>query len=143
GHTAAGAHGDETELLVASFEFVEDGADEDGAGGADGMPEGHGPAVDVDLVAVEAEAADELLRDDGERFVYLEQVDVREGQSRPLKDLACGRDGSVEHEGRVVAHVGGSHDAGSCPQAVGFGVVLAGDEYGGGTVDDARRVPGV
>ena len=51
-------------------------ADQDRAGGADRVAERHRAAVDVDLVAVELEVADELLGDDGEGLVDLEQVDV-------------------------------------------------------------------
>jgi len=37
------------------------------------------PPVDVDLVAVELQVADELLGDDGEGLVDLEQVRCRRG----------------------------------------------------------------
>src|SRR5258708_365986 len=65
GHAAAGAHCDQPHLLVPAFELVEDGADEDGTGGTDGVAEGHRSAVDVDLVAVDVQVARELLGDDG------------------------------------------------------------------------------
>src|SRR4051812_25093260 len=73
-HAAAGAHRDEAELAGGALELVEHGADEDRAGGPDRVAEGHGTAVDVDLVAVELEVAHELLGHHCERLVHLEQV---------------------------------------------------------------------
>ena len=51
--------------------------------------------------------------------------------------------GRVEHQRRVVAHVGRGHDPGPGRQPVGTGVLGAGDEQRGGAVDHARGVPGV
>src|SRR6266511_5235785 len=72
-HPAAGAHRDQSDLLVSSLELVEDGADEDGSGRADRMAQRHRAPVDVHLVAVEVEVAHELLGDDGESLVDLDQ----------------------------------------------------------------------
>src|SRR5690606_10822619 len=93
GHAAGRAHGDEAECLVLAFELVEHGAHEQGAGGADRVAEGDGPAVHVDLVAIDVEVPDELLGDHGERLVDLEQVDVVEGEAGLGDDLAGGRAG--------------------------------------------------
>ena len=46
-----------------------------------GVAERHGAAVDVDLLAVELEVADELLGHDREGLVDLEQVDVVQRQA--------------------------------------------------------------
>ena len=85
---------------VGALELVEGGADQDRAGGADGMTEGDRTAVDVDLVAVDVEVADELLDDDGERLVDLEDVDVVDRQSRLGEHLAGGGNRGIEHQGR-------------------------------------------
>src|SRR6185312_1163048 len=78
GHAAAGAHRDEAALQVAALELVEHRADQHRTGGADRMAERHGAAVHVDLLAVELEVTDELLRHHGECLVDLEEVDVLE-----------------------------------------------------------------
>src|SRR3546814_10051259 len=68
-HTARGAHGDEAVATARAFEFVERGADQDRACGADRVAERHRAAVDVHLLAIEIEVADELLGDDREGLV--------------------------------------------------------------------------
>src|SRR4051794_3020600 len=88
GHAAGRAHGDETALQIAPFEFVEHGADQDRAGGADGMAERDRAAIDVDPGAVELEVADVFFRNHGKGLVDLEQVDVVDGQPRLRQHLA-------------------------------------------------------
>src|SRR3546814_9102074 len=61
-HAARGAHGDEAVAAARALEFVERGADQDRAGGADRMAERHRAAVDVHLLAGQVEVADELFR---------------------------------------------------------------------------------
>src|SRR3954463_8193266 len=73
-HAACGAHRHQAALEVAPFQLVEHGTDQDRAGGADGVAERDRAAVDVDLVTVELEVANEFLGDDGEGLVDLEQV---------------------------------------------------------------------
>jgi hypothetical protein len=102
------------------LQLVEQGADEDRAGGADRVAEGHGAAVDVDLVAVELQVADELLGHHREGLVDLPQVDVVDGQAGLGQHLAGGGHRGVEHQRRAVAHVGHGHDAGARLHAVGF-----------------------
>src|SRR4051794_35576892 len=83
GHAAGRAHRYQPAPQIATLQLVEDGADQDRTGGADGMAECDRAAIDVDLVAVEFEVADEFFRDHGEGLVDLEQVDVIHGQTRP------------------------------------------------------------
>src|SRR4051794_39559283 len=65
---AADAEGDQGGVEVAALQLVEGGAEEHRAGGAEGMAEGDGATVDVDLGGVEVEVADDLERDGGEGF---------------------------------------------------------------------------
>ena len=88
-------------LQIAPLQLVEHGADQDRAGGADRMAERDRAAIDVDLVAVELEVADEFLRDDREGLVDLEQVDVVEREPGLGQHLARRRHRRVEHQRRA------------------------------------------
>ncbi len=142
-HAAGGAHGDETALQVAPFELVEHGADQDRAGGADGMAECDRAAIDVDLGAVELEVADVLFRHHRKGLVDLEQVDVVDGEPRLRQHLARGRHRRVQHQGRRVPHVGHRDDASARLQAVRAGISGRCEQDRGGTVDDAGGIAGV
>ena len=72
GHATAGAHRDQGDLIVPPLELVERSAHQERAGGPDGVAQGDGAAVHVDLLTVEVEVADELLGHDGEGLVDLE-----------------------------------------------------------------------
>src|SRR3546814_6582823 len=75
-HAAGGAHGDQAALQVTALQLVEHGADQDRASRADRMAERDRAAVDVDLVAVDLQIADELFDDDCECLIDFPQVDV-------------------------------------------------------------------
>src|SRR5205807_3717639 len=85
GEGAAAAHGDEGRAPVAALELVKGGGDEAAAGGAHGMAEGDGPAVDVDLVHVGLDHTRPRQGDRREGFVDLEDVDVVLGHPRLLQ----------------------------------------------------------
>ncbi len=53
------------------------------------MAERDRAAIDIDLVAVELEVADEILSDDRERLVDLEQIDIVEREAG--LGSTCGR----------------------------------------------------
>src|SRR5829696_10055083 len=80
-HAAGGAHRYQPPLEVAPFQFVEHRADQDRAGRPDGMAERDRAAINVDLLAVELEVADELFGDDRKRLVDLEQIDIVEREA--------------------------------------------------------------
>jgi len=65
GHAAAGAHGDQARLR-SRVPVRPARCRSASSRGADRVAQRHGAAVDVDLVAVELQVADELLGDDGE-----------------------------------------------------------------------------
>ena len=102
------------------------------------MTKGAGPAVDVDLAAIEFQVADEFFGDDGERLVDFPQVDIVDSQPCLGQHLAGSRDGRVEHQGRAVADIGGGDDAGPGFQAVLVGIGFGRQQDGRRTVDDAR-----
>src|SRR5699024_10636448 len=80
-HSATDAQGDESALEVAAFEFVEDGAQNHGTGGAERVAHGDGSAVDVDLLMRNAQVPHPLEHDGGEGLVEFEQVDVVDGEA--------------------------------------------------------------
>ena len=109
-----------------------------------GCPSAMAPAVDVDLLAVDVQVADELLDDDGERLVDLEEVDVVERQAGPVEHLAGRRDRgrSASASGRRPRWpVATTRARGVRPWACG--VVGAGEEDRRRAVDHARGVAGV
>src|SRR6516164_3538490 len=75
-HAAGSAHGHQAALEIAALQFIEKRADQDRTGGADGMAERDRSAIDVDLVAIELEVANILLRNHCEGLIDLEQIDV-------------------------------------------------------------------
>src|ERR1700722_17090803 len=139
-HAATCTHGDESDLLVLALELVERSTNQQRTGGADRVTQRDGTAVDVDLLAVDVEIADELLRHDGEGLVDLEQVDIAQRHAGLGEDLAGGRNGRVQHERGVIAQVRRGADPGPRGQAVRGGVLGACDEQGGRPVHDTRRV---
>src|SRR3954468_17496647 len=137
GHATGRAHGDETALQVAPLELVEQGADQNRAGGADGMAECDRAAIDVDPRAVELEVADVFFRNHGKGLVDLEQVDVVDGQLRLRQHLARRRHRGVKYQRGRVPHVRHRDDAGARLQAVRPGVSWRREKDRGGAVDDA------
>src|SRR6185436_1181245 len=85
---AAEAQGREAVVALAPAQLVQQGRDDSRSRGADGMAERDGPAVDVDLVPVEAELAPvgDGLR--GECLVDLDEVEVADGHVELLEQLA-------------------------------------------------------
>src|SRR3954470_13457477 len=65
-------------IEVAPLQLVECNAEDHRAGGAERMPHGDGPAVDIDFAVVDAEGLHEAQHHRSEGFVDLDQVDVAE-----------------------------------------------------------------
>ena len=107
------------------------------------MPEGDGPAVDVDAVVIDVEGLHEAQHHRGERFVHLEEVDVANahpgGGEYPLRR----RDRAGQHDRRVRADPGAGADAGARREAVPVAEGARADEDGGGAIDDARGIAGM
>ncbi len=64
------------------------------------MAERNRAAIDVDLVAVELEVADEFLGDDRKGLVDLEQVDIVNREAGFGQHLAGGRHRRIQHQRR-------------------------------------------
>src|ERR1700759_4671856 len=75
------------EAAAATAQLIDQGAEDARARGADGMAQRDRPAVDVDLVLVDAEHPDRVERDRGEGLVDLPQVDVLSAQAGLLQRL--------------------------------------------------------
>src|SRR3981081_2407728 len=73
---AADAHAGEAELDVALLHLVEEGDQDAGAAGADGVADGDGAAVDVEAVLGDGELAADGDGLGGEGLVELEEADV-------------------------------------------------------------------
>ena len=88
--------------LVAALELVEGGGDQAGAGGADGVAERDGAAVDVDEVQVDVVLAGPGEHHRRERLVDLEEVEVGDRLAGAVEHPLGRRDRAVE----VVVRVG-------------------------------------
>src|SRR5258707_3451455 len=112
------------------------------AGGADGMAEGDGAAVYVELVAVEVQlpVARQNLR--GERFVELDQIDLVQPHACTGEHFARGRHGTNAHDLRIHARLRVPDDACHRLQSMGLDRRGDGDEHRPGTVRHAARVTG-
>ena len=142
-HAAGGAHGDKAVALALAFQLINHGAHEDRAGGADRVAQRHRAAIDVDLLAVKVEVADELFSHHREGFVDLEEVDVFLLETGLFQHLLGSRHRCVEHQRRAVTHIRHCHHAGTRLQAVLLGVFRGGQQHGSGTIHDARRIAGM
>ena len=69
--------------LVGALQFVEHGAEDHRAGGAERMAHGDRAAIDVEDRVVDVEGLLEAQHDRGKRLVQLEQVDVARSSCRP------------------------------------------------------------
>src|SRR5580692_1457428 len=77
----AAAHRHEPVRLVAALELVQNRRDQPTAGRADGVADGDGATVHVDLVHVGIVHAGPTHHDGGEGLVHLEEVDVLHGHA--------------------------------------------------------------
>src|SRR5437764_1211726 len=86
---AADAHRLEPELLVVVLQRVDERRRDPRTGHAEGVADGDGAAVDIELVAEWVDADLARRRDDlgGERLVDLDQVDVVDGHLRERERL--------------------------------------------------------
>src|SRR5690606_25061006 len=139
-HAAADAQGGQAVALVLALQFVDEGAEDHRAGGAERVTQCDGAAVDVDLVQGQAHVLDEAQHDRGERLVDLDEVDVVDGQPGLGERLAGGGCGAGEHDGRLGAGDRGGDDPGTRGQSVPLPHLAGADGDEGGAVDDAGGV---
>src|SRR5438034_8662877 len=76
GFAAADAERGDTAFEILRFQRVQQRHDQPRAGGADGMAQRAGAAIDVELFTRNTEIALRRHGDDGKGFVDLEQIDV-------------------------------------------------------------------
>jgi hypothetical protein len=115
---------------------VQQGGEEAGAGGAEGVAERDRAAGYVHLGQVGAGLALPGQHDRGERLVDLDQVDVVHGQAGFVQGVGGGGDRGGEHHDGVVAAGGQVADPGSGLEVVLTDGALGGDQQGGGAVGD-------
>ena len=132
-------------FLARALQLVEQGADDDRAGGAERVAHGDGAAIHIDhLAGVDLEGLQEAQHHGGEGLVDFEKVDIADG----LMPLSA-RIFSVTGTGPVSmmvgssADLGGGLDAGAGGEPVGLAEGLGADQHGGGAVDDAGAVAGM
>src|SRR6478752_5400371 len=75
-HPAADAHGFQPDRAVGAAQTVDQGAGDPGPAHPEGVPEGDGPAVHVQLVDVDAQVAVAGADLGGERLVDLDEIEV-------------------------------------------------------------------
>src|SRR5438270_2556515 len=123
--TAADAHGFETHGLVERLQVVDQRRHDAGAGHAEGVPEGDGAAVGIELVVdADAELVAHGQHLGGERLVELDDVDIGDLHPGLGQDLAHGVDGTDAHDlGRTTGHRAGD-DADLGLQAEGAGPLV-------------------
>src|SRR5690606_33707367 len=90
-HAAAHAEGGQDVAQLAALQLVEQGGEDDAAGGAQRMAHGNGAAIDVDLLLRDPQVLHELEDHGGEGLVDLEQVDVLDTQAGLGQRLAGSR----------------------------------------------------
>jgi len=112
-HAAADAERGEAEALVPAFEFVEQGAQDHAAGGAQWMPHGDGAAVDVHFLVRDVQLTLEPHDYGGKCLIHLEKIDLIRRHAGLVQRLARGRGRAGEHDGGIGAGYRGGHDAGT------------------------------
>ena len=113
GLAAAFAHGEQAAAAAGALERVQQGGEQPGAGGAEGVAERDRAAARVHPGQVGAGLALPGQHDRGERLVDLHQVDVVQGQPGLVQGVGGGGDRGGEHQHGVVAAGGQVPDPGS------------------------------
>ena len=139
-HAAADAEGGDAAAEVVVFHVVEEGDEDAGAAGADGVAEGDGSATRVELGGVEVELFGAAEGLDGEGFVDFDGVHFVESPAGEGAEFADGTDGAEAHEGGIAADGGAGDDAGARCEAVTGDGVCAGEEGKGCAVIDAGGI---
>jgi hypothetical protein len=117
-------------------------ADLAGAGGAEGVADGDGAAVGVDLGGVEAELTDAVEALAGEGLVELDGVDLVDGEAGLVQELADGGDGADAHDVGGDARDDPGLEGAEGVEAERVGLLLGHQERHGGAVGERGGVPG-
>ena len=121
---------------------MQEGDDDAGAGSADGVTDGDGAAVDVDLAHVEVQ----LTRDGdglrGEGFVGLDEVDVVDGHAGLGHGLTGGGNGTDAHDLGIDAALAPADELRHGLEVILLDGLAGGENDGGSAVVDAGGVAG-
>ena len=104
------------------------------------MAEGDGTAVDVQLVVVDTHLVGAGQHLGGERLVDLDEVDVPDGQARPVQGLTDRLDGTQTHDLRIQSRHPGGYDPGQRGHAQFSGPGVAHHHHRGGPVVERAGV---
>src|SRR5919107_1734672 len=139
-HAAADAHGDEAVPGAAALHLVYQLHRELGAGGAHGVAERDGPAVDVGLVDVHADLAHHGEGLGRERLVELDEVYIVHREPGLLQHLRDGHHRPYAHAPGPDAPDGDPDEADEGREPTPLGLLPVHDDHGGGPVAPLRRV---
>src|SRR5690606_18445970 len=142
-HAAAHTQGGQAVAQFTAFQFIQQGAEDDGAGGSQRVAHGDGAAVHVHFLVRNGQFFLEAHHHRGKGFVHFKQVDLVHGHARFLQRLAGGGGRAGEHDGGVCAGDRGGDNAGAGLQTQFLALGFAANQHGGGTVDNAGGVAGV
>ena len=141
-HASADAHGNDTESLLGSLEFVHQGADHAAARHSEGMAKGDGTTLRVQLSLGDSELVDGVSSLGGEGLVDLENVDVVDGKTAVFEGGRDGESGANSHDLRWDTSDGEGVNAADNLAAVTHGNVSSGEEDAGGTIGNLGGVSG-
>mmetsp|Transcript_22059 Transcript_22059/g.43386 ORF Transcript_22059/g.43386 Transcript_22059/m.43386 type:complete len:433 (-) Transcript_22059:141-1439(-) len=137
------AEGSETLLAgVLTEEGVDEGNENTGTTGTDGVAESDGTTVDVDLAGVKAELLADTETLGGESLVGLNTVEVVDGPSGASEGKLGGRDGAHTHDAGVDTGRSVADDAGKDGGSHLLSSLSRGDDKSSSTIVNARSVTG-
>src|SRR5450756_2147501 len=140
--TPAEAEDGQAVAALPSLQLPDDRRRQSPAAGADGVAEGAGAAVNIDLVDVEAEGLDRDHRHHGEGLVDLEEVDIADGQPRLRAGLLDGADRCIREVVGMEALGGRRDEPGLGGQAELLEPRFVSEKRHGGPVADGGGVAG-
>ena len=121
---------------------MEQGDDDAGAGAADGVADGDGAAVDVELAQVEAQLTAHGHGLSGKGLVGLDEVDVVDGHAGLGHGVPGGGHGANAHDLGIDAALAPADQLSHGLQAVLLHGLAGGDDDGGSAVVQAGGVGG-
>ncbi len=139
----ADAQVDQCRALTGALQLVERRAEHHRAGRAQRVPHGNRTAVDVDLAVVEIHGLHVAQHHRRERLVEFPEIDIALGHARLGEHLGRDAFGTRQHDQRLRADRRHRLHLRARLEAIFLTHLLAGDEHGGRSVDDARAVAGM
>src|SRR5215212_6758085 len=121
GFTTADAQRGDAALQILRFKRMQQRHDQACAGGADGMAERTGAAIDIQSVAGDTQIALRRHRYHRERLVDLEQIDVTNAPAHLVEQLADRRNRGCREPLRLLAVGGVALDLGKRREPVAIG----------------------